>query len=81
LFLLVSDADEIIRKGFDSVDAAVGLDGVRMMSDENSLLSLCNNQAFLALLMIVRIWLFLSEVRTEVCENLPSLPTSSGHWS
>ena len=43
MLLLVSDTDEIIRKGFDSVDASVGLDGIRVMSNKNSLLSLCNN--------------------------------------
>ena len=77
LLLLVSDANEIICKCLDSVDAAVGLDGVRVMSDENSLLSLRNNQAFLTLLMTVRIWLFLREVRAEVCETYLLCPQAS----
>ena len=52
MLLLVSDADEIIRKGFDSIDAPVGLDGFRMMSNENGLLSLRDNQTFLALFVV-----------------------------
>jgi len=55
LLPLVSDTDEVVRKRFDSIDAGIGLDAIRMVGKQNSLLGFDYNQSFLVLKFFISV--------------------------